>query len=221
MRLISKFLSAITMSLLISIPLVFAEDSATTPLAPNAVKGIITKTSTDSPKLLQPTKIDPNKFQARLAVVDVESILENSQAITHIKKSIASINEQIQKEFSEKELILKSIETDLIQQRGVLSKEEYDAKVSEFSKKVSATQHEMQKKKSALEHAHSAAISEVHNNTLSVISELSKKHGFNVVLPSAQVFFVENDLNITLEVITTLNKRLKTVEVKYNPDAKK
>ncbi|MDA9163386.1 OmpH family outer membrane protein [Rickettsiaceae bacterium] len=221
MRLISKILSAIAISLLVSTPLVFAEGSPITPLSLSNTEEITSKPTEDSPKLLQPTEIDPNKFQAYIAVVDVESILENSQAITHIKKSIAEINKQIQKEFSEKELSLKSIETDLIQQRGVLSKEEYDAKVSEFNKQVSSAQQEMQKKKSALEQAHTTAISEVHNNTLAVISELSKKHNFNVVLPSAQVFFVENNLNITLEVITALNKRLKTVEVNYNPDSKK
>lgn len=221
MRLISKILSAIAISLLVSTPLVFAEDSPITPLSLADTEETTSKPTEDTPQLLQPTEIDPNKFQAHIAVVDVESILENSQAITHIKKSIADINKQIQKEFSEKELTLKSIETDLIQQRGVLNKEEYDAKVSEFNKQVSSAQQEMQKKKSALEQAHTTAISEVHNNTLAVISELSKKHNFNVVLPSAQVFFVENNLNITLEVITTLNKRLKTVEMNYNPDSKK
>lgn len=161
------------------------------------------------------------KFEARTAVVDVESILEHSLAIQHIKKSINRISDQIQSEMSVKELQLKKVEADLIKERGILDSEEFEKKVLVFNKKVSETQQEMQRKKNALEQAHAAAISEVHNNTIAVISELSKKYGFNIVFPSTQVLFVENDLNITLEVISNLNERLKVVEVKYYLDKEK
>ncbi len=158
-----------------------------------------------------------DKFVAKAAVVDVESIFEHSTAIAHIKKSINVISDQIQGELSVKESELKKVEADLIGQRGVLSEEEFEKQVSEFNKKVSATQQEMQQKKIELEQAHATAIAEVHKNTIAVISELSKKYGFNIVFPSAQVLFVANDLNITLEVISNLNERLKIVEVDYNP----
>jgi len=160
-----------------------------------------------------------DKFITKAAVVDVESILEHSIAIAQIKKSITIISDRIQEELSVKESDLKIIEADLIQKRGVSSEEEFNNMVADFNRKVSATQQEMQYKKSALEQAHSAALAEVYQNTTEVISELSKKYGLNIVLPSAQVLFVENDLNITLEVITSLNERLKTVEVKYNAES--
>ena len=216
MCLIRKFLLITILPLMMFTPLIYAVENAVVLPVPNSAEQISVGANAATQTLLQQNKKTTDRFQARIAVVDVESILENSYAIAHIKKSIANISKQIQKEFSEKELSLKSIETDLIQQRGVLSKEQFDVKVTEFNKQVSVAQQEMQKKKNALEQAHTKAISEVHNNTLAVISVLSKKRGFNVVLPSAQVFFVENDLNITLEVITCLNERLKTVEIKYN-----
>ena len=157
-----------------------------------------------------------DKFIAKAAVVDIESILEHSTAIAHIKKSINIISDNIQEELSTKESELKVIESELIHKRGVLSEEEFNSMVAAFNKKVSDTQQEMQYKKSALEQAHSAALAEVYKNTTIIIGKISKKYGFNIVLPSAQVLFVENNLNITLDVITSLNKRLKTVEVKYD-----
>ena len=164
---------------------------------------------------------EEKKFEAKVAVVDVESILEHSLAIQHIKKSIKLISDQIQSEMSDKEVKLKEVEAELIKERGVLDSEEFEKKVSVFNKKVSEIQQEMQRKRNALEQAHAAAISEVHNNTISVISDLSKKYKFNIVFPSTQVLYVENDLNITLEVISNLNERLKKVEVKYAPDKDK
>ena len=159
-----------------------------------------------------------SKFVAKAAVVDVESILEHSLAIKHVKKSINEISDKIQRELTEKEINIKSIEAELIKQRGVLSEEKFNLKVLEFNKKVSQTQKEMQRKKSALEEAHSKAIAEVHKNTIEVITELAKEYGFNIVLPSSQVLFVESDMNITLQVITKLNERLSIVDVLYSPD---
>ncbi|MBA2629332.1 MAG: OmpH family outer membrane protein [Rickettsiaceae bacterium] len=158
-----------------------------------------------------------NKFVAKAAVVDVESILEHSLAIKHVKKSINEISDKIQRELTEKEINIKSIEAELIKQRGVLSEEKFNLKVLEFNKKVSQTQKEMQSKKNALEEAHSEAIAQVHKSTIEVITELAKQYGFNIVLPSSQVLFVESDMNITLQVITKLNERLSTVDVLYSP----
>lgn len=152
----------------------------------------------------------------KIAVVDVEAVLERSKAVENIRKSINSISDRMQVELSARENELKTIEADLIKQRGVIGEEEFNQKVVDFNKKVSLIQQDMQTKKSALERAHSAALTEVHKNTLNIIGELSKKYGFNVVLPSNQVLYIDNDLNITLEVIGLLNERLKVVKVVYD-----
>ncbi|CAN0595641.1 unnamed protein product [Ectocarpus sp. 12 AP-2014] len=170
-----------------------------------------------TPNSASVSELSPNEFDAKAAVVDVESILEHSKAIMHIKKSIHVISEQIQSELSAKEIKLKQAEAELIEKRGVLPKEEFDKLVADFNKRVSSTQQEMQNKKSALERAHGNAITQVHEKTISVISDLSKKYGFNIVFPSSQVLFVNNSLNITHEVISNLNERLQEVKVDYDP----
>ena len=163
------------------------------------------------------SELSPNAFDAKAAVVDVESILEHSKAIMHIKKAINTISDQIQSELSAKEMKLKQAEAELIEKRGILPKEEFEKLVADFNKKVSLTQQEMQNKKSALERAHGNAITQVHEKTIEVISELSKKYGFNIVFPSSQVLFVNNSLNITHEVISNLNERLQEVKIDYDP----
>ena len=166
---------------------------------------------------IEVSELSSNAFEAKAAVVDVESILEHSKAIIHIKKSINVISEQIQSELSAKEIKLKQAEAELIEKRGILPKEEFDKLIADFNKRVSLTQQEMQNKKSALERAHGNAITQVHEKTISVISDLSKKYGFNIVFPSSQVLFVSNSLNITHEVISNLNDRLQEVKIDYDP----
>lgn len=175
---------------------------------------IVTLAKSDNANI---SELSSENFNARAAVVDVESIFEHSKAILYIKKSINIISEQIQNELSSKEIKLKQAEAELIEKRGVLPKDEFDKLVADFNKKVSSTQKEMQNKKSALERAHANAIAQVHETTISVISDLSKKYKFNIVFPSSQVLFVNNSLNITHEVISNLNERLQEVKVDYNP----
>lgn len=159
---------------------------------------------------------DDCNFEAKIAIVDVESILERSEALSDIKKSINSISEKIQQKLSEEEIKLKKLETRLIEKRGKIKKEEFENLMMDFNKQVSQTQNKMQKQKSALERAHTVAVDEVQKNIVAVISDLSKKYRFNIALPSSQVIFVTNHLNITHEVISNLNERLKTVQVDYD-----
>lgn len=166
--------------------------------------------------LLPSTSFAEDKFLGKIAVVDVESIFEHSIAIADIKKSINIISNHIQEELSTKEAELKVIEADLIKKQKILGETKFADQVVGFNQKVSATQQEMQHRKSALEQAHASALAEVHKHTIEIISELSKKNNFNIVFPSTQAMYIDNNLNITSEVISILNERLKLVEIKYD-----
>jgi Skp family chaperone for outer membrane proteins len=155
------------------------------------------------------------KSRGQIAVVDIEAILESSIAIQHMRKQITGISAEIQVEASSQELNLKNLEGELIKQREILSEDDFKQKVATFNKQVSETQKELRLKKLSLEQAHSESVAVVHNAIIEVIANLAKKYDFTLVLPSTQVLFVNNDLNITLEVISNLNNKLKVVKVNY------
>lgn len=154
-------------------------------------------------------------YIAKIAVVDVESILENSLAITGIRKSINELSEDIQKEIAQQEKDFKKRQQELLDLQKTLSQEKFDSLALKFNKNVSTIQKNIQLKKLALEQAHSQAIEVVHKKTISIISSLAKEYNFNIVLPSAQVLYVTSELNITLEVISKLNESLKNVPINY------
>ena len=155
------------------------------------------------------------QFVGGVAVVDVQSILEHSIAVQNIRKSIDSISNDIQQEVTKEETKLKSLEEKLKEIRSSLSETAFEKEVEAFNKKVSAVQTDIHNKKSRLEHAHSQAIRKVHDTTISIIADLAKKHGFNIVLPSSQVLFITDELNLTQKVVQLLNDKLKTVEISY------
>ena len=154
-------------------------------------------------------------LEARVAVVDVQAILEKSVAVQSIRKSIDRISEDLQKEMSAKEEALQNTEKEIIKKRGVLKEEDFDREVKEFNRKVSEAQRTVQEKRTKLEHAHSQAMAKVHEVTVQIIDALSKERGFNIAAPSSQVLYATDALNITGEVISRLNNQLKSVQVNY------
>lgn len=167
--------------------------------------------------LLLPFSVKANSkdFEVKIAIVDVQTIWENSLAMQDIRKSIDKISGTIEKEMSAKEQDLKKIEDDIIKKRGTIDEIDFANEVSIFNNKVNDVHRDMQDKKSRLEQAHSKAVAVVHNTTIEIITELSNVKGFNMVLPSSQIVYAHSSLDITEAVIERLNNRLKTVQVSF------
>jgi Skp family chaperone for outer membrane proteins len=166
--------------------------------------------------LIQPFQmLADGKFEVRVAVVEIQLILEQSKAVETIRHKIDAINETIQKEVSLKEAEFKKDEEQLLKKRSTVTPVVFDQEVQKFEKLVSEAQRELQQKKSKLEHAHAEAIGKVHEVTIEIINELARKYKVNLVLPSAQVLFAAKELHITNEVIKLLNERITNVKVTY------
>ncbi len=156
-------------------------------------------------------------FAAKIVAVDVQYIFENSIAITKLKKSIDEINESIQSDAASKEAEFKKTEEKLIEEKQAESSDRkiFESKVEEFNKDVNETRKVFQARKSKLERLHSEAIGKVHVETMSIIKELSKKYGFNLAVPYSQTLYIDDKLNITLEVLEILNKKLPEITLAF------
>ncbi|MGI4775895.1 MAG: OmpH family outer membrane protein [Janthinobacterium lividum] len=164
---------------------------------------------------VQATTSEEHNFEVKIAVVDVQLILENSTAIQSIKNSIDTITKDIQEYITLKETEFKKIEAELVKKQNIVSESVFKGEVDLFNAKVNETQKLIQGKKSRLEQAHSTAVAKVNEVTIEIINEFAKKYNFNVALPSSQVLFADVKLNITSEVITLLNSKLETVKINY------
>ena len=151
---------------------------------------------------------------AKIAVVDVPSVLDNSIAVKHLRTSIDKISEQFSKELSDKEIEFKQMEAALVKKRDTIKPELFDREVEAFYKKLSMFQHETQKKKEKLERAHAEAIDLVHENTIKIVHEIAKEKKFNLAMPMSHTLYSDDSMNITAEVTDRLNHKIKEVTLK-------
>ena len=156
-----------------------------------------------------------DKFHVRVAVVDVQSILENSLAMQSIKESAYQVGQKIQQDISDKETEFKKLESTINAKRSSISEEEFEKEVLRFEKAVNLVKKKIQDRKMHLERAHAEAMAKVYETINNIISDLAGKHKVDLVIPRAHILFAKSTLDITLEVITELNNKLKTVKMKY------
>lgn len=156
-----------------------------------------------------------NRFAARIAIVDVQSILEHSAAIQSIRKSVDQIGEKIRQDISKKDMEFKEIDNLLMGKRNSVSESAFEQEVNDFYKKVNIAQKELKDRKIHLEQAHAEGVGKVQKTIIKIINDLAEKYNLDLVIPNTQILFAKNTLNITQEVIAELNNKLKYITINY------
>lgn len=151
----------------------------------------------------------------KIAIVDVQTILDNSSAMNSIKISVENMSKELENEFKTTEEVLKKEESEIIATKSFCTEEEFTSKIVEFNKKVTNFQKIFQEKKQKLEQSHSEAVSKVNSVALEIIKNISITENYDVVLPNTQVLFANQKLDITNLIISKLNEQITTVNIDY------
>ncbi|MFM8186731.1 MAG: OmpH family outer membrane protein, partial [Alphaproteobacteria bacterium] len=59
------------------------------------------------------------------------------------------------------------------------------------------------------------AMSKVNDKVKVIVSEISKEKNLDVIMPTSQTLFFKDELDITAEVLSALNKKITKVDVKF------
>ena len=156
----------------------------------------------------------PNALMADLPkYLDFKFVLNESEAG---KKAQAQLKKKLDngiKNLSKQEKIIREEEKNIIKQKKILSPEEYKKKVTELRKKVS----ELQKKRSKLLNTvatqRSKARSELLKNLNPVVKEYMVEKNIRMVLDKKGIILSDEKLDITNDIITKLNAKIKTLKL--------
>ena len=151
--------------------------------------------------------------ESRIAILNYQLIQKNSTAMVDIKTHIETRRKTYQEEISQQEKDLHADDQELVRQRTVLSAEAFALKRREFEAKVAQVQRQVQDRKRKLDRAFEYGMNQVQLVINEIILELSREKNFNLVLSRQQIIFVDDNLNISQDVIRILNERLPLVQV--------
>lgn len=141
-------------------------------------------------------------------VVDLPRILEQSAAAKHARAQIKTLGDAFLVEFNKKEKELKAADKHLLDQRSVLSAENYEVKLKELRTKQADTQRQLQLKRNEIDKTLNQAISTIYKNVNLILKQLSEEKKFDVALNVQQILYIKPEMNITDEVLKRLDKQL-------------
>ncbi len=146
-------------------------------------------------------------------VIDYQRILREAAAARSIRAQIEARRQVYQEEVSREEQRLHEEDKEFARQRSVLSPEAFAEKRRQFEQDVADVQRLVQERRRELDRLSAAALNEVKQALIEIVTSLSEERGFNLVLPSSELLFFARTLDLTEEVLAELDARLPEVQL--------
>jgi Skp family chaperone for outer membrane proteins len=147
------------------------------------------------------------------AVIDYQRILRDAAAARSIRDQIEARRKTYQEEISKEEQRLHEVDKEFAKQRSVLSPDDFAEKRREFEQDVAGVQRKVQERRRELDRLSAAALNEVKEALIAIVTSIADERGFNLVLPSSEVLFFARSLDLTEEVLAKLDARLPEVQL--------
>lgn len=168
---------------------------------------------------LKATAADPVATSAAvsstISIVDTQKILEESSGSKKIREQIDKKAEEFKNDSTKKEEYFKKKYEDLEKQKSALAKDAFEKKSAELSKEFGDAQQKVQESRGKLDKGYMEAMQKFDAAFLEAVKEAAAKNGSKIVLQKVQTIYSDDALDITADVLAAVNKKMPTVEVKF------
>jgi|GEM_PF-2421294 len=147
------------------------------------------------------------------AVVNIQMIVDKSKAAKTAEAEVKKLQKKYVNQAESMEKELKGREEQLHRQRKALSEEAFIQKVTDFQKKIEKDRKSIVKKRKTLEAAYMSALELIKTETLKVISKIAAERRLDLVLPTSQILHFKGGVDISKEVLKSLDKELPRVKI--------
>lgn len=153
--------------------------------------------------------------EAKIGILDVEKIVKESAAMRDIQKKVSKKQDQYQKEVTKKQKALEKEQKRIESKSSVLSQKALEKETKAFEKKVVALKTFVDKKQNSLKKASMGGMNTVNEKIKDIIADIAEERGLEAIIPTSQVLYYKDELDISEEVLKKLNKKITKVRVRF------
>jgi outer membrane protein len=155
--------------------------------------------------------------QAKIAIVDIESVLKNSKVMDHTKKTIEAKTASYQKIITNKEKSLESQRIKIENKMQNLAELAAKEVAKKFEKKVTSFFEYAQKKQKNLQTKTIEATNKIQDKITQIVQQIAKKDKFDLVIHKANTIYYDdkNVTDISSKVLKELDKKLSKLNIKF------
>jgi len=158
------------------------------------------------------------EVQIPVAVLDVQRILIDASAVKNIREQITKFGTKFEEEIEKDRNEIRVANQELARQRTILAPEAFAEKRRKFEQRVVEVQRLVQKRQRELDKSRNEAMITVNKVYTGIVGNIAGERNLAVILRKNQTAYAVNSLDITMEVLKRLDKKLPTVKVS-NPGA--
>lgn len=153
---------------------------------------------------------------SEIAVINLDEVIKNSKAIESANKILERKKSEIEKKLKVEEKKLSEEKESLEAKIKTFSQEVAQEKIVAYNQKLVEFQKMVRESEATLQKMSMEAVVEITNAIKTIVAEMktekNSKYNFDVVVPAASVIYSEKNLDISAEVLSRLNKKLKEVK---------
>ena len=154
------------------------------------------------------------KSEVKIAFIEMDKLINTSIAGKSLIKQLGEIDTQNRKSFDKKKKELNLKKDKINSQKNVLSKEEFEKKVTELNKEFEIYSEEGKNKIKSLESKKNNAMTEILSQINLILSKYSEENKLTFIIDQKNIVIGETDLNITKKIIKILDSQLKKISLK-------
>ncbi|MGB1963640.1 MAG: OmpH family outer membrane protein [Candidatus Puniceispirillales bacterium] len=163
------------------------------------------------PSIAQDTGENPVK----IAVIDINGVLEQSMAIKKIRAIIDEENQKFLASTEEQQQALRSEEQELEAQRQILDETEFNRRLKQFQDKVASLQQKLQRQRREFDLSLQQANDQLRKLLYQIIADISKENGYTLVIQKQNVVLYDLSIDISDTALLRLNERTKDMTVTF------
>ena len=164
----------------------------------------------------QPLQIDPTKLYPIIGVVDVQEVLRDSVAATGVRAAAEARAKTLEAELNREREDLKGREQQLRQQQTILAPDAFDKKRQELERYVAELRRKHEGQRVQMNQVFNEAMDQLREEIRKAVVMVMEKRGIAMTLPRSAVLVFDERMNLTQDVVDTVNKRVPKIAVNFD-----
>lgn len=157
----------------------------------------------------------------KFGIMDLDGVMGRSAAGDDILKTASAKRKEYEGQIAKEEAALKKQKDDIIAKREKMSEAEFETQRKAFEKKASDAFKLVQERKQSLDYGVNQSMKKLREEVLKITAEVARTRGLDAVFSDDSVILAERGFDISDEVLTELNKRVKKIPVNFTLPKKK
>jgi len=149
----------------------------------------------------------------KLVYIDLSNIMNNSIAGKSVTAQLEDNHKKNISNFKKIEEELKKEESEIISQKNILSKEDYEKKIIDLRDKAKKFRKERNENLNILNNQRLQATSKIINLIKPILSEYSQKNSISVIIDKKNVIIGKTSLDITDEILKIVDEKIGKINL--------